>query len=526
MARTIAPGTPAETKAQHFDVKMPDFSLLEKMGDAKINAGIKNAELYAEALITSESQKLYNQFKNDPINLTNALSKVPDMLTDVPEEVRKKMTQKLMLNSMALVQKAENNQTVLQDKQNEQNANLIIANSKQEILPAYMNLLQNNIAPAEEKQPAVNDIFVSHLDSLQTLSDLKDSNGLDVYTAEQKKAIRNVYDVELQGFKRFVDTMIMNDNDNLDKTKDYYQKHVLASERFMAENYMNQETYEKARKYIQDQMKARDVQVKKLKFNQSVKEAMELQLVDLPSRVKTLKESGHITPTIIDTIEKTNVKFSNIDPAKAELPTTMLEMLEIVNNWNRLPVADTPEQKLEILAQGTMALDSMADFGQKYGLSPKSVNQARQMVVMKEQDMRYSEMLDNFGRITQAFGQNIPDMRKKLNYIRMVNGAGKILGVDYKVPSGTEEVKLLKLNEALAIADDAAREALRNGDMDTYNKIQAELPQTIAKIKYMGIIKDVDWANWYAHPDTPIQVGTQYVKILGFTSDGDVIVEK
>ena len=245
MARTIAPGTPAETKAQHFDVKMPDFSMLEKMGDAKINAGIKNAELYAEALITSESQKLYNQFKNDPINLTNALSKVPDMLTDVPEEVRQKMTQKMLLNSMALVQKAENNQTVLQDKENKQNADIIIANSKQEIVPAYMNLLQNNIAPAEEKQQAVNDIFMSHLDSLQTLSDLKDSNGLDVYTAEQKKSIRNVYDVELQGFKRFVDTMIMNDNDKLDKTKDYYQKHVLASERFMAENYMNQETYEK-----------------------------------------------------------------------------------------------------------------------------------------------------------------------------------------------------------------------------------------------------------------------------------------
>lgn len=520
MARTVAPGTPAETKAQHFDVNMPDFSLLEKMGDAKINAGIKNAELYAEALITSESQKLYNQFKNDPINLMNALGKLPEMLTDVPEEVRNAMTKKLYLNSVALVQKAENNQTVLQDKQNKQNAGIIIANSKQEIVPAYMNLLQNNITPAEEKQSAVVDIFLSHLDNLQTLSGLKDSNGLDVYTEKQKKQIRNVADVELQGFKRFVDTMILNDNDKLDKTKDYYQKHVLAPERFMAENYMNQETYEKARKYIQDQMKARAVEVKKLKFNQSVQDAIQLQVMDLPGKLKALKEAGLIDKKIINQIEDTNVKFSNIDPAKEETPIAMLNALQIIasQDYKQAPTTEAEQQK--ILEQGVATLDIIAEYGQTYGLSPRTLQTSRETVANIETNTAFKPILDNFRDIISNFDTKFARVRERSKGFGFKNILSNITNLDGV--SDDETIKLIQLNRLLAGATDNINQLIRNGNWDGVRQEQKRVQQQAAQIKYDWI----DWEEYQKNPDIEIKTPNgRVVKIKNFTLDGDILFE-
>lgn len=525
MTREIRPGEAPEIPAKLYNAPKADFAFFEKEGDAQIKAANKNFKLYAEMLVASESAKVFEQFKNDPINLTNALGKLPEMLSDLPQEVQDDMQKKIYLNNASLVQKAENNRIALIDKENKANADYVIDVSRSQLTPAYVNLLQNNNTPADNKQPILNDIFLAHVDNLQTLSELKKSNGEYAYSDQQKKAIKNISDVELAGFKQYVDGLILNDNQDLEKTKEYYQTQVLAPERFMKESYMDSDTYDKARTYMENRMKQAGVEIKNMRFNQSVQDAMALQLVDTPGKIKALKESGYIDSALIDSIENANVKFNNIDPSKAELPTTMLEMLDIVNGWSRNPVAQTEEQKLAILAQGTSALDSIAEFGQKYGLTPKSVNQARQMIVMKEQDMRYNEMLDNFGRITQSFGKTIPNMREKMNFVRGVNG-GSLKGVKYEIPSDREMIKLGKLNIALAIADDASREALRNGDIESYNKIQAELPQTVAKIKYSGIISDADWANWQVHPDTPIKVGTQYVKILGFTPDGDVKVEK
>lgn len=526
MARQIAPGTPSEIKAPQYKVDKPDWSMIDKMGDAQIQAANNNYKLYAEALITSESNKLYNQFKNDPINLANALGKLPEMLKDLPEEVQTSMNRKLYLNNVSLVQKAQNNQLAFQDAENKRNADYTIENTRQNILPAYVNLLQNNIETAEFKKPILNDIFLNNVDSLQTLSELKNSSGLDVYSDSQKKAIRNISDVELEGYKQFVDSMILNDNEDLEKTKAYYQQHVLAPERFMSENYMNRDTYDKARAYLEKQMKQAGADIKNMRFKQSVKEATELQMVDLPGRLQELRASGNIDSKILDNIEKANVKFNNIDPTKTELPTTMLETLEIVNSWSKLPEARTEEEKMATLAEGTAALDSIASFMETYGGTPKSVDQARMMVVMKEQDRVYGDMLDNFGRLTQSFGSEIPDMRKKMNFIRGVNG-GNLKSMDYKVPTDIEMRKLGDLNKALAIAEDASREALRNGDMNSYYQTQQELRKTVAQIKYSDKIDAVKWAVWEKDPETIFYIeGVKPFQVTGFTQDGDIITKE
>lgn len=526
MARQIAPGTPSSIDAKQVKVSTPDWDMLNKLGDARIKAANNNFKLYAEALVTTESNKLYEQYKNDPVNLANALGKLPEMLSDLPPEIQDKMNQKLYLNGVSLVQKAQKNQVDLQDAQNKRYADTSIEASKNDLRATYGNILQNHISKAEDKSPIVNDIFLQQVDNLQTLSGLRNSAGKDVYSDAQKKEIRNISDIELEGFKTFFDSMILNDNDKLEQAQEYYTKFMLAPERFMAENYMDRKTYDAAVEYAKKQLKKANSDIEKARFNQSVREATELQVANLPGKLESLKESGQIDSKIISQIEKTNVKFNSLDPSKAESPIAMIDLLGIVNSWERLPENATDAQRLQILAEGTGALDSIADYAQKYGLNSNSVDSIRQTVVMKEQDVMYGEMLDNFGQITQSFGSEIPDMQLKMNFIRGTS-TGSLKGIDYKTPSKTEMIKLGQLNEALAVANDMSREAIRNGDMQSYNQIQDSLRKRVAQIKYLDKIQGYQWANYERNPDYVFTLpdGTSF-QIVGFTSEGDIKIKQ
>ena len=519
MARQIAPGTPADIKAQQFKVDMPDWSMFDKMGDAKIQAANNNYKLYAEALVTSESNKIYNQFKNDPIQLANALGKIPEMLSNLPPEIQSEMGKKLYLNSVSLVQKAEENQTALYDAENKKNADFTIENTRQNILPSYMNLLQNNIAPAEDKKPVLNDIFLSNVDSLQTLSDLKNSKGLDVYTDAQKKTIRNISDVELDGFKQFVDSMILNDNEDFEKTTAYYQQHVLAPERFMSENYMNRDTYDKARAYLEKQMKQAGADIKNMRFKQSVKEATELQMVDLPGRLQELKESGLIDRKIINQIEKTNVKFNEIDPAKTESPVAMINMLEIINSQRYSSVPTTEDEQQKILEEGTATLDAVAEYAQAYGLSPKNVQGIRETVVNIETNAAFAPVLRNFGDIIEDFESKLETVRKRstksgigASYMNLTNHDGM---------SNEEAIKIIRLNNLLAQSTDVINQQIRNQDWNGVRQTQKEVQKGAARISYDWI----DWDEVDRNPDATFERNGRTVKVKGYTIDGDVIFE-
>ena len=525
MARQIAPGTPDNIEAKQVKVGKIDTTLLDKIADDKIKAANNNFKLYAEALITTESQNIYNEFKNDPVNLANALGKLPDMLSDLPEDVQAQMSKKIALNNISLIGKAQNNYLAKQDYESEQNANRSIDESKAMLSETYQNILQNHISPAEQKNLVMNDIYLQQRINLNDLADLTNSKGKYVYTDAQRKAIRNVDDIQLNGFKQFFDRMVLNDNDKLEQSQEYYTKFMLAPERFMAENYMDRKTYDAAVKYAKKQLKKANADIDKARFNQSVREATELQVANLPGKLESLKESGLIDNKIVNQIEKTNVKFDSIDPSKAESPVAMLDLLSIVNSWERLPENATDAQRLQILAEGAGTLDSIADYAQKYGLNPNSVDSIRRTVVMKEQDAMYGEMLDNFGQITQSFGSEIPDMQAKMNYIRML-GKGSLKG-EYKQPSKTEMIKLGQLNEALAVANDMSREAIRNGDMQSYNQIQSELRKRVAQIKYLDKIQGYQWANYENNSEYVFTLpdGTSF-QIVGFTSEGDINIKQ
>lgn len=254
MARTVKPGKPEEIKAQQFKVTTPDFSAFEEAGDAEIKAANQNFKLYADLLAKRTSNKAFEQFKDDPIQLSNALGKLPDMFSDLPEEVQQEIQKKLYLNNLSLVQKARNNQIKNQDKQNKAMADENVAANKEDIALAYANVLQNQAASPEDKQPVVNDIFLQQASELKDLADLKSSTGTDAYTAPERDNIANISAVQLDSAKQFFENMLHDDNDDLERSRAYLKDITENPVSFKNQTYMPDNIYNAYRSYVEQRI--------------------------------------------------------------------------------------------------------------------------------------------------------------------------------------------------------------------------------------------------------------------------------
>ena len=520
MARQVAPGTPTEIKAQQFKVDMPDWSAFEKMGDDKIKAANANFTLYADALIKTESAKLYEQYKNDPIQLSNALGKLPDMLKGLPEEIQNGMTKKLYLTGIGLVQKAQSNQLVQQDLESQKNGETSAQMSKALLSQAYQNILQNHISTAENKNPVMDDVFLEQVMNLNSIADLKNHAGKNIYSDTQRKSIKNIDDLELEGFKQFFDQMLINDNDKLEQSQDYYTKFILAPERFMKENYMNRETYDKARAYAEKELKRAGADIKNARFKQSIREAVELQVSDLPGKLDNLKESGMLDSNLIGKIEKVNVKFNDIDPSKPESPVALLDLLSIVNETRYNPAPTTEAEQQKILEQGTAALDSIAEYAQAYGLSPSKVRNIRETVANLETERAFAPILQNFGDIIDNFESKMTTVRNISTGKGGLKTAWQGITLLDKM-SYDESVKLIRLNNLLASATDTINQQIRKGDWAGVRQTQKAVQKGAAQIKY-------DWVDWEEaenNPDYRVNHNGRMVRPKDFTFDGDVIFE-
>lgn len=520
MVRTVAPGTPESIDVKLQKIPRLDFSAFEKMGDAQIKAGLTNAKLYAQNLLSTEQQKLFEQYSADPIMLSNALGKLPDMISDVPQEVQDEMNAKLYTSNIGLVQKAQNNQLVLQDQQNKAYADQNINDIRATILENYTNVMKNAMSPADMKNNVANDIFLSQVDDLQTMSAIKDHNGKDIYSDVQKKAILNLSDTQLEAGKQFVDQMILNDDDELSQTKDYYQKFVLAPERFMAENYMNRNTYDKFRGYVEKQLKQADVDIKKMRFSQSVAEATALQVQDLPGTLKNLQTQGVLDKGLIKQIENTNVKFNNVDPSKTESPVSMINALQIIADQKYESAPSTEAEQQKILEQGVVALDSVADYAQEYGMSPKTMQTVRETVATIETNAAFKPILDNFRDIIDNFDWKMGNVRERTKSEGFKTVMKNITNLDGV--SDDETLKLIRLNNLLASATDNINQLIRNGDWDGVHQEQKRVQQQAAQIKYDWI----DWEKYQGNADTEFRTPNgRVVKIKNFTLDGDILFE-
>lgn len=519
MSRTVKPGTPNAYDVKLNKVPSVDFSAFEKIGDAKINAANANFKLYAKNLLAQEQQRLFEQYKADPIMLSNALEKLPEMISDLPEDVQAEMKANLQLNSISLVQKAQENQFVATDLETLNNANKNINDARIMLANSYSGVLRNAAAPVDERNEIPQGQYINSLLELDELAQLKDHNGKDFYSEAQKKKILNVSDVQLESAKQYVDQMILNDDSNLSKTKDYYTKFVLAPERFMKDNFMTRDVYDKFRTYLEKQMERAGVKKNELKFNQSVMEATALQQRDLPGTIKDLLDEGILDKGLVKRIEGTNVKFNDIDPSKAESAATFINAIKIITDQKYLPIPQSQEDQQKVLEQGVIALDSIAEYAQTYGMSPENVKRLRETVVTLETNAAFAPILENFRQIIDNFDEGLTIARNRSTSKAIIKDIMNETGIkDSKIA-----IKVKELNDLLAVGTDNINALIRNGDWQGVRAEQRRIQKEAAKIKYRDWI---DFEDYALKPDmTFTSPNGRVVKIKDFTFDGDIMFE-
>lgn len=514
MARTIAPGTPTEPKALNIPQPKINVSFIDKMAENQIRAANTNFSLYADNAYKTQALAAYKQFESDPIQLSNALATIIDnTFSDLPQEISDKYRPKFMLNATGLVEKAENNRLYKIDQQNKAQTDAAIADIAKNRLSTYQLVLENHTLPAEAKRPLTTALYAEQQAQLKELSELRDHNGKYVYSASQRKAMLDDSDVQLKAAKKYIDTLVLNDDDDLSNTKEYYQEFLLAPERFMAENYMNRNTYDAVVKYAQNKLKNAGEDIKTMRFNQSVMDAVALQVEYAPAKMARLKEAGLLDKKFIDKLEKTTAKFNEIDPSKVESPVSMIELLDIINRWESIPSARTDAEKIATLEIGTETLNQIAEYGKQYGLSDSTIKSLRQAVANRELDTYYGDMISNMGELSTA--------------VRIAlagdgwTGANTLWG-DNNIPNTTNRKRAVQVSEAMKWGIDMGNELVKQGRSNEIpTLVDAEVQKRVARI----LTPEVNWAEADANPDYTVQIGGRWVKPKGYDKLGNVQFE-
>lgn len=527
MARTIAPHGNQIPEALNIPDNPIDVRPIQALAKQKLDVANTNFTLYAEGIIKTQTADAFNKFKNDPIQLSNALAKIPESLSDLPEEVQNKFKPRFYLESVGLVQKAEQNRLAELEKQNIERTQDEIATIQPLLAQNYEVVLDNHIQPLETKNQIANDSYVMELQRLKELSELKNANGKYVFSATQRKQLANPADMQLNAFKSYIDQKIINDDDELTATKDYYTKFILAPERFMKENYTDRNTYDAMKKYAESAIKRAGGDIKKARFNQSVSEAMALTVANSPAKLQYLKESGQINKSLIKSLENTTVKFDNLDYSKPVTPLGIFDAIDIAST-SQLQAGTRESDRIDTLVSTIRAQDALAEYADTYGFSKKDTDMMRQAITLKAVDVNFANFMNKIENIRSRFGNDtgispIERVRSTPNN-RLYNAPLRTFGdwSNFDRMNIADRNKYTMINNVMAQAIDAAIMATRTGNQDQLPIIFEKANREITKLNNPY----VNWAAYEQNPDALLQVNGSTGRIRGFNDDGTFIWEE
>lgn len=497
MTRHVAPGNAPEIKAQKFDIKMPDFKIFDEMGDAKIKAANQNFKLYAETVVKTESEKMYQQFKNDPIQLSNALGKVHDMLKGIPEDIQDEMNHKLYLNSIALVQKAQNNQLALQDQQNKELGATSAERSKQLLSETFQNMLVNTTVAPEEKNMVMNDIFLEQRMHLNELAELKDHNGKYLYSEKQREQLTDPTDALLIGFKQFIY------RPELDQLQEWDSNVFQNRDQFMRDMGISEKTYESMEKMLKERMKAlKDTKTREI-HGQAYYDATNLITEPIQTNIDKAKADGIIPKKTIDkivsaSIEATKTKYA-FDPARKTSPGAFMRAISdfatTINNedWS-------PEGRETAISQAADSIVHMSALAKEANMSPELVDTVLAAIKTTLVNKQAAQALD----LTSAqFKNNIYNYSGNVDYAK--------IGESVLTSSTVDKAKAL----ATQNFSENMLGAMNNyimGDIDGYKQkvMEADRQFKIDSISFMPFSQN-QWIQWQKDVENGKDVVLEYM---------------
>jgi hypothetical protein len=347
MARQVRPEIPNATNTPQYKVSQPDWSEFEKLGDAQIKAANENYKLYAQALLNSESAKAYEQFKNDPINLSNALAKLPEMISDLPDEVQTEINKKFYLNSVSLVERAQHNQDKLMAEELKRNALQVATDTGKSIANDYFNVLSYYTAPEDQRRIVDLETYATNRVGLAEMADMKDADGNYMFTEAQQKMMRMPSSAILDGFKQFIYRADLKQLQKWDS--DVFQNR----DKFIKDTAIDSDIYDSMEKALIQRIKQlKDTDTRKIKTQAMIETAELLKDATNKTKIEELSKNANAPKKLVDRAVKLNeeiIKSKWYDPNRSSDPTGVFEMLatmgEIANDPDTSP--DGLEKKIE-----------------------------------------------------------------------------------------------------------------------------------------------------------------------------------
>lgn len=525
------------------------FDVMIKENENELKALRNIAQDQAQIQFNRGAADLVDKYGSDFKGLNDAMMKLENDLYGQIQPTYPEMAEDLLRQNDAVrlraVDAAHRKYISDNDKRIKEGTGLLLDSYKMALPDDYADYLDNLRKPAEEKNMDIIAQWGNNLQQIDQLLNRRDMNGnyiFDKKTREQKKFLQ---DYMLDGAKNMIDRFVTaGDPAGL---QDYYQAHLLAPERYMNETGQDRDTYDKVKKYAEDQLKRMDVDAKELKFKQSIEDAMGLWVKNTPQKVQQLREMKILPDRVLDGIEENNVKFDSLDAKEPVLPTNFLNISKIIAKWAVTPDATTTDEQLQVMYEANDVLGAIADYADKYGMKEKDVDSARNMVLNKATSEQYSQLMRTFGDVTNGMGIQINNVEDSIMRLRKgkkpevdIAKEDLVLTEDKDKMTETNRVKYTNkanleaataqvrlLDQLLRDADFAARQAMESGNMDALPKIQRAVQVNAAKIKYMYNFNDNDWIAWDADKDHEFhdQIGGGIYRVKEITPLGDIITE-
>lgn len=361
MARTIAPGNP--TPVQPVDVKIPDIDLeiFDKYGDAKIKSAMQNFNLYATSTINLESQKLYQQYKNNPIALANALSKLPDMFTELPESVQRDMKGKLDTTAISLVTKAQANQEKAIIKQNKALAHTGSTLLMNQLADDYFNVLRYITSPDEEKRPIDLQIYNAHRAQLAGMTSLTDENGNPLFSETQRAKMLMPKEAAVAGFRNFIGRA------ELKQLQDWDTNIFQDRDKFMKDTGIDSDTYDSMEQTLTKRLKQLEDTKTRTVHGQAYYDAINLMTQPTELAAEKAKDWDFTNKKDIDNIVKTSKEITQAKYYNPLVGSGPASTLQAINVYGKLieelpddPSAEDQQRAVAAIASANSRLLALA----------------------------------------------------------------------------------------------------------------------------------------------------------------------
>ena len=391
MARTIAPGRP--TPIEPVNVKIPniDLEIFDKVGDQKIKAATQNFQLYATTTANAEAQKAYQKYKNNPIALANALSKLPEMFSDLPESVQNQLKPKLDSNAISLVTRAQANQEREINKQNKAMAHANAILNTNQISDDYFNVLRYITSPDEEKRPIDLAIYRQHRQQLSGLTAMTDENGNPLFTETQRAKMTMPKDATVAGFKNFINRM------ELDQLKEWDTAIFQNKDKFMTDTDIDSDTYESMETALTKRMKAlKDTKVRTIHGQAYYDQA---NLITQPTQLNIEKAKAYdfTDDKAIDKLAESSKNMTlaaYYDPEKQSSPTAFVQSYnEFARVLDATDDTPSPEGQAKMVAAAADAMVKLEAVAKETNLNPDYADRIKASIQKALTDKQAKQVL-------------------------------------------------------------------------------------------------------------------------------------